>query len=125
MSEHALGLPQLKLWSRPWVLYVHDSRNKLFCCRIFTSLKERELRWLKVLTNEKRGGLTVVSFDGPPFKLFSLRFSYKSMQATSCKRTNTNQRTLFLSFAIKNCFPRSDEKLLAIFELILGDFSPL
>ncbi len=27
---------------------------------------------LKVLTNEKRGGLTVVSFDRSPFKLFSL-----------------------------------------------------
>jgi hypothetical protein len=27
---------------------------------------------LKVLTNEKRGGLTVVSFDRSPFKLFLL-----------------------------------------------------
>jgi hypothetical protein len=80
--------------------------------------------YLKVLTNEKRGGLTVVSFDGSPFILFSLRFSYKSMEAPSCKMTKTNQRTLFLLFAINNCFPTSDEKLLAIFELILGDFLP-
>jgi hypothetical protein len=29
----------------------------------------------KVLTNEKRGGLSVVSFDRSPFKLFSLKFS--------------------------------------------------
>jgi hypothetical protein len=27
---------------------------------------------LKALANEKRGGLTVVSFDRSPFKLFSL-----------------------------------------------------
>ncbi len=32
------------------------------------------------------------------------------------------QRTLFMSFAINNCFPTSDEKLLAVFELILGIF---
>jgi hypothetical protein len=68
------------------------------------------------------GWLTVVSFDESPFKLFSLRFSYKSMQAPSYKRTQANQRTLFLSFAINNCFPTSDEKLLAIFELIIWDF---
>jgi hypothetical protein len=36
---------------------------------------------LKVLTNEKRGGLKVVSFNRPPFKLFTLRFSNKSVQA--------------------------------------------
>ncbi len=73
---------------------------------------------LKVLTNEKRGLLTVVAFDRSPFKLFSLWFSYKSMQAPSV----TTQRTLFLSFAINNCFQTSDEKLLAVLELVLGDF---
>jgi hypothetical protein len=93
----------------------------------FVSLHFKKKFWkgifvLKVLTNEKRGGLTVVSFDGFPFKLFLLRFSYKSMQTPSYKRTETNQQTLFLSFAINNCFPTSDEKLLAIFELILWDF---
>ncbi len=60
---------------------------------------------LKVLTNEKRGGLKVVAFDKSPFKLFTLRFSTKSVQAPSCKRPKTNQRTLFLSFEINNCFP--------------------
>ncbi len=83
---------------------------------------------LKVLANEKRGGLTVVSFDRSPFKLYSLWFSYKSMQAPSCERPKTNQRTLFLSFAINNCYPTSDEKLLAAFELILrfgGRMPPL
>ncbi len=42
------------------------------------------MKWvfgLKVLTNEKRGGLKMVSFDRSPFKLISLRFSYKSVQA--------------------------------------------
>jgi hypothetical protein len=41
---------------------------------------------LKVLANEKRGGLKVVAFDRPPFKLFTLRFSYKSVQAPSCEK---------------------------------------
>jgi hypothetical protein len=54
---------------------------------------------LKVLTNEKRGGLKVAAFDGSPFKLLSLRFSSKS-----CERPATTQRKLFLSFETKNCF---------------------
>jgi hypothetical protein len=45
-----------------------------------------EMSSLKVLTNEKRGGLKVVAFDRSPFKLFTLRFSIKSVQAPSCKR---------------------------------------
>ncbi len=48
---------------------------------------------LKVLTNEKRGGLKVAAFDRSPFKLFSLRFSAKSVQAPSCERPETTQRT--------------------------------
>ena len=60
---------------------------------------------LKVSTNEKRGGLKVVTFDRSPFKVFSLRFSRNSVQAPSCKRPKTTQRTLFLSFEIKNWFP--------------------
>ena len=36
---------------------------------------------LKVLTNEKRGGLKVATFDRSPFKLCSLKFSAKSVQA--------------------------------------------
>jgi hypothetical protein len=33
------------------------------------------------------------------------------MQAPSCERPKANQRTLFLSFAINNYNPTSDEKL--------------
>jgi len=58
---------------------------------------------LKVSTNEKRGRLKVVAFDRSPFKLFSLRFSKKSVQAPSCRRSKTTQRTLFMSFAFNNC----------------------
>jgi hypothetical protein len=58
---------------------------------------------LKVLTNEKRGGLKVIAFDGSPLKLFALRFSNKSVQAPSSERPKTTQRTLFLSFEINNC----------------------
>jgi hypothetical protein len=60
---------------------------------------------LKVLSNGKRGGLKVEAFDKSPFKLFTLRFSTESVQAPSCKRPKTTQRTLFLSFEINNCFP--------------------
>ncbi len=62
---------------------------------------------LKVLTNENRGGLNLVSFDRSPFKLFSLRFSSKSVQAPSCERPKTAQRTLFLLFANNTCIPIS------------------
>jgi hypothetical protein len=60
---------------------------------------------LKVLSNEKRGGLKVATFGRSPFKLFSLKFSAKSVQALSCERLKTTQRTLFLLFANNNCFP--------------------
>ncbi len=60
--------------------------------------------FLKVLTNEKRDGLKAATFDRSPFKLFSLKFSAKSVKALSCERLKTTQRTLFLSFEIKNCF---------------------
>jgi hypothetical protein len=45
------------------------------------------------------------------------------MKAPSCERPTTNQRILFLSFALNNCYPTSDEKLLAAFELIWGIFT--
>jgi hypothetical protein len=46
-----------------------------------------------------------VALERSPFQVFSLRFSKKSAQAPSCKRPKTTQRTLFLSFEIKNWFP--------------------
>jgi hypothetical protein len=60
---------------------------------------------LKVLANEKKGGLKVVVFNKSTFKIFTLRFSNKSVQAPSCKRPKTTQRTLFLSLEINNWFP--------------------
>jgi hypothetical protein len=54
---------------------------------------------LKVLTNEKRGGFRVISFVRSPFKLFSRKFLKESVQAPSCERHETTQRTLFLLFA--------------------------
>jgi hypothetical protein len=38
---------------------------------------------IKVLTNEKGGGLTVISFDRSRFKLLTLRFSNKSVHPVS------------------------------------------
>jgi hypothetical protein len=59
---------------------------------------------LKVLTNEKRGGLKVVEFDRSPFKLFMLKFSNKSVQSSSFERPKTAQRIMFLLFANNNCY---------------------
>ncbi len=63
------------------------------------------LHFLKVLTNEKRGGFILVPFDWSRFRLFKLKFSIESVQTPSCERPKTAQRTLFLSFEINNCFP--------------------
>jgi hypothetical protein len=49
---------------------------------------------VKVFTNEKRGGLIEISFDRPPFKLLSRKFSKESVQAPSCERHKTTQRTI-------------------------------
>jgi hypothetical protein len=51
----------------------------------------------------KENGLKVVAFARSPFKLFTLRFSNKSVQAPSCERNKTTQLTLCLSFEINNC----------------------
>ncbi len=58
----------------------------------------------KVVTSKKRGELSMLSFDSSPFKLFSVRFSNNSVQAPTCERPKTAQRTLFLLFANNNCF---------------------
>ncbi len=47
----------------------------------------------------------MVAFDRFLSKLFSLRFSNKSVQAPSCERPKTTQRNLILSFENNNCFP--------------------
>ncbi len=61
--------------------------------------------YLKVLANEKRGVLAVVSFDRSRFKLFSRKLSNKCVLAPSCERLKTAPRTLFLSFESNDCFP--------------------
>jgi hypothetical protein len=45
--------------------------------------------FLKVMTNEKRGGLNLVLFDWSCFKLFTLKFSKESVQAPSYERPKT------------------------------------
>ncbi len=75
----------------------------------FQQILECKTLSLKVLTNEKRGGLRVVSFDRSPFKLLSLKFSNKS--ANRCRphparglKLHTTQWTLFLLYANNNYF---------------------
>ncbi len=81
-------------------------KHFLFCCFYIVVICYRIINnVLKVLTNEKRGVMKVATFDRSPCKLFSLTFSAKSVQTLSCERLKTTQRTLFLSFEIKNCFP--------------------
>jgi hypothetical protein len=89
---------------------------------LFQNKLQYDIGLFKVLTTEKRGGLAVVPFDRSRFNLFSRKFSNKLVQAPSCERPKNAPRTLFLSFAINNCFPTSDENFLAVFELVLGDF---
>ncbi len=47
------------------------------------------------------------AFDRSLFKLFTLRFSSKSVQAPSCEKPKTTQRTLFLSFEINKLIPNN------------------
>jgi hypothetical protein len=87
-------------------------------------MSSNETNDLKVLTHEKRGGLKVVAFERSPYKLFTLRFSNKSVQAASCERRRTAQRGLFLSFEINNCFQISAQfqvkiKILSTFSFVM------
>ncbi len=63
----------------------------------------KSLFWLDSVTMRKRWVKS--AFDRSPFKLFTLKFSNKSVQAPSCDRPIATQRNLFLSFANNNCFP--------------------
>ena len=50
-------------------------------------------------------GLKEVAFDRPCFKLFTLKFSNKSVQSSSYERHKIAQRTLIILFANNNCLP--------------------
>jgi hypothetical protein len=52
----------------------------------------------KNLVIGKRGWLKVASFGRSRFKLLTLKFLNKSVQAASCERLKTNQRRVFLLF---------------------------
>jgi hypothetical protein len=84
-------------------LLIQGKEENCFIFFIFSCLKMH----FKVLTNEKRGGLKVVSFNRSPFQIFSLWFSNKSVRAPSCERPKTALLTLFLLFANNNCIPIS------------------
>jgi hypothetical protein len=56
--------------------------------------------WLR----RKEVGWILVLFDWSRVKLFTLKFSNESVQATSYERPKSAQRTFFLSFEINNCF---------------------
>jgi hypothetical protein len=72
----------------------------------YCSINLQGLFPLNVLTNEKRGGLTMelVLFERSHFKLFSLKFANKSDLSSSCERHKIAQRTMFLLFENNNCF---------------------
>jgi hypothetical protein len=82
------------------------NKSKLFKIEPITNFGCDNFPFLKVLlTNEKRGGLSVVSFDRSRFKLYSRKFSNKLVQAPSYDRHKTDPRTLFLLFESYNWFP--------------------
>jgi hypothetical protein len=60
---------------------------------------ETQSRPLKVSTNEKRGGLKVVVFDRPPFKLLSRKFSKESVPPHPVRGIKPLSEHLFLLFA--------------------------
>jgi hypothetical protein len=62
---------------------------------------------LKVLTNEKRGGLKEATFDRFPFKLFSLKFSAKSVKALSCERLKTSSADTVFVIWNQELFPNN------------------
>jgi hypothetical protein len=66
-----------------------------FCQFLSISIKSV----LKVFTNENRGGVRVISFDRPPFKLLSRKFSKESGQAHSVRGIKPLSEHLFLLFA--------------------------
>jgi hypothetical protein len=102
-----------------WYHSMTLSIGSVWCINVyltFTTVQRTILDWgstslplaqftLKVLTNEKRGGLTVILSDRSRFQLFTLKFSKKSVQSSSCERPRTAQRTMFLLFANNNCLP--------------------
>ncbi len=58
---------------------------------------------MKGMTTGWRGRLKVVAFDRSPFKLFTLRFSDKSVPAPSCERPKIRSEPCCLLFEINNC----------------------
>ncbi len=97
--ENSLSAAVLRIRIR---IQTHKKLKKVTKFHFLKCLLDRPL---KVLTNEKRGGLRVISFDRSPFKLISRKFSEESVQAPLCERHKTTQRTLFILFANKNWFP--------------------
>ncbi len=81
---------------------------------------------LKVVTNEKWGGLAVVSQDRTRFKLFTLRILKKSFQSPSWECPKTAQQTLVLFFEYNTVIVcihdiniglrHQQKKLIALFE---------
>ncbi len=53
----------------------------------------------------------MVAFDRSLLKLFTVRFSNKSVQAPSCKRPKTTRRNLFLSSEIKNFYQQVQRRM--------------
>jgi hypothetical protein len=71
---------------------------KDFLLALLTDRFFQTLGGCKVLPNEKGGRFKVVSLDRSPFKLLTIRFSNKLVQAPSCDRHKTTQRSLFLTY---------------------------
>ncbi len=71
-SSEVLNHQSLSSGSSNFVNMCIQNSSKALSNEIFAS----EIRILKVLTNEKRGGLKMVLFDRPGFKLQATHFSH-------------------------------------------------
>ncbi len=56
------------------------------------------------------------------FKLFTLRCSNKSVQAPSCERPKSTQRTMFLLYEYDICLQTRHKKFLVVLEIGFGGF---
>jgi hypothetical protein len=104
-SKRVCSVPLKLCWPMlcciAYVIQLHELIVTLTNALVVTqeyNLQTAVIIYLKVFTNEKRGGLRVTSFDRPPFQLLSRKFSKESVQAPSCERHKTTQRTMFLLF---------------------------
>ena len=98
VSQYQADLNWLKCLINSWTLtvLVFDNSFGIYYCT---------KHHLKVFTNEKRGGLRVISFNRPPFKLLSRNFQKNLCRPHPVRGIKPLSEHLFLLFANNYWFP--------------------